>query len=264
MSSGAAPISAPDDRQFRLFAAFRRAFRVYRSGWLGLTACGAIASILNIVAVADRQLLVDVGLVGWVFKYADEFLLVLSTFLIYLVVTQKLMEGRSPTPGKILNVMATRFLPFLLVFLIVYPDFIAEEVLRIAAPPNLVAGGAIIAVGIVTILTTMFLVVAPVIIVSEIETWNGALVRAFALLRGHRLKLFLYFLIKSTLFVLIWRLDDISLLSDNLEAKTLTLMSYGCSIVASTLMTITEAVIFVRLVEIEQAPVSAKVADVFD
>ena len=261
-SSGSAPISAPDDRKFGLFAAFRRAFGVYRSGWLSLTGCGAIAYILGIAAVADRQLLLDVGLAGWVFKCANELLFVISHFLIYFIVTQKLTEGRSPTPGQILRVMATRFVPFLLVYLIVYPDFIAEEALRFAASPNWVAVD--VSVGIIMILTTMFLVVAPVIIVSGIETWNAALVRAFTLLRGHRLKLFLYALIQLILLALIWSLGNFPLLSENFEAKTLTLISSGCTILVMTLMTITEAVIFVRLVEIEQAPVSVKVADVFD
>ncbi len=262
MSSGSAPITAPDDRKFRLFAAFRRALGVYRSGWLSLTGCGAIAYILDIAAATDRQLLLDVGLAGWVFRCVNELLVVISHFLIYFIVTQKLTEGRSPAPGNILGVMATRFLPFLLVYLIVYPDFIAEEALRFAAPPPSVTGGAIIAVGIIMMLTTMFLVVAPVIIVSGTETWNAALVRAFTLLRGHRLKLFLYVLIKSILLWLAWGV--VPFLWENFEAKTLTLLSYGCLIPALTLLAITEAVIFVRLVEIEQAPVSAKVADVFD
>ncbi len=264
MSSGSAPISAPDDRKFRLFAAFRRALGIYRSGWLSLTGCGAIAYILNIAAAADGQLLLDVGLAGWGFRYLDELLLVLSNFLIYFIVTQKLTEGRSPAPAKILSVMATRFLPFLLVFSIIYPDFIAEEALRFAASPHWVAADVRMAIGIIEIFTIMFLVVAPVIIVSGIETWNAALVRAFTLLRGHRLKLFLYALIQLILLALIWSLGNFPLLSENFEAKTLTLISGGCTILVMTLMTITEAVIFVRLIEIEQAPVSAKVADVFD
>ena len=261
-SSGSAPISAPDDRKFRLFAAFRRALGVYRSGWLSLTGCGAVAYILGIAAAADRQLLLDVGLAGWGFRYLDELLVVLSNFLIYFIVTQKLTEGRSPAPAKILSVMATRFLPFLLVFSIIYPDFIAEEALRFAASPHWVAADVRMAIGIIEIFTIMFLVVAPVIIVSGIETWNAALVRAFTLLRGHRLKLFLYVLIKSILLWLAWGV--VPLLWENIEATTLTLISYGCSIPVMTLLTITEAVIFVRLIEIEQAPVSAKVADVFD
>ena len=96
--------------------------------------------------MADRQLLLDVGLAGWVFKCANELLFVISHFLIYFIVTQRLTEGRSPAPGKILSVMATRFLPFLLVYLIVYPEFIAGEVLRFAAPPLSVVGGVVIAV----------------------------------------------------------------------------------------------------------------------